>query len=101
VQIIPHSTNRNKLDADFGVQTIAPEYFFGRVRLPGSTLDGSRKKMEPLVSELGTWPNGKTDDCVMAHWFLSWNAPKLFQISARNAPQFQRPSWLAGADRFQ
>ena len=101
VQIIPHSTNRNKLDADFGVQTIAPEYFFGRVRLPGSTLDGSRKKMEPLVSELGTWPNGKTDDCVMAHWFLSWNAPKLFQVSARNAPQFQRPSWLAGADRFQ
>ena len=97
VQIIPHSTNRNKLDPDYGVQTIAPEYFFGRVRLPGSVADGARKKMEPLVHELGTWPDGKTDDCVMAHWFLAWNAPKLFQVTAKNPPAFRRPSWLEGS----
>jgi len=97
VQIIPHSTNRNKLDPDYGVQTIAPEYFYGRVRLPGSVADGSKKKMEPLVHELGTWPEGKTDDCVMAHWFLAWNAPKLFAVSPKNPPQFKRPSWLEGS----
>ena len=52
VQIIPHSTNRNKSDADYGVQTIAPHYFFGRVRLPGSVADGSKKAMEPLMPRI-------------------------------------------------
>ena len=35
VQVIPHTTGRNKSDPDYGVDTIAPHYQFGRVRLPG------------------------------------------------------------------
>lgn len=95
VNIVPHATHRNKSDDEYGVQTIAPHYRYGRVRLPGNVIDGSRKKMDPLIKELGTWPEGKTDDCVMAHWFLQWNAPRLFHVSGK-PPVFQRPSWMGG-----
>jgi len=97
INVVPHSTHRNKSDDDFGIQTIAPHYKFGRVRFPGNVLDGSRKKMDPMIKELGTWPDGKTDDCVMAHWFLQWNAPRLFHTSPKNPPQFKRPSWMGGS----
>lgn len=97
VNVVPHSTHRNKSDAEFGVQTLAPHYRFGRVRLPGAVADGSRKKIMPMVTELSTWPEGKTDDCVMAHWFLQWNAPKLFHVSPKNPPKFARPSWVGGS----
>lgn len=97
VNVVPHSTHRNKSDDGYGVQTIAPHYRFGRVRLPGAVMDGSRKKIEPMVKELNTWPEGKTDDCVMAHWFLQWNAPRLFHVSPKNPPKFNRPSWMGGS----
>lgn len=97
INIVPHSTHRNKSDEEFGVQTIAPHYRFGRVRLPGAVLDGSRRKIEPMVAELKVWPEGKTDDCVMAHWFLQWNAPRLFHVSPKNPPKFARPSWIGGS----
>ena len=96
VNIVPHSTHRNKSDEDYGVQTLAPQYRYGRVRLPGAVMDGSRKKIEPMVTELGTWPEGKTDDCVMAHWFLQWNAPRLFHVGQNNV-SFKRPSWMGGS----
>jgi hypothetical protein len=59
-------------------------------------MDGSRKKIEPMVTELGTWPEGKTDDCVMSHWFLQWNAPRLFHVGQNNV-SFKRPSWMGGS----
>lgn len=99
VTIVPHSTHRNKIDPDYGVQTIAPHYRFGRVRLPGNRLDGSRKAMEPLVTELATWPDGKTEDCIMAHWFLIWNAPRLFHVQTKPV-KFNRPSWMGRASRW-
>lgn len=96
INIVPHSTHRNKSDQEYGVQTIAPHYRYGRIRLPGAVMDGSRKKMEPMVTELSTWPEGKTDDCVMAHWFLHWNAPRLFYVNSKPAT-FKRPTWMGGS----
>jgi hypothetical protein len=96
VNIVPHSTHRNKSDEEYGVQTLAPHYRYGRVRLPGAVIDGSRKKIDPMITELSTWPEGKTDDCVMAHWFLQWNAPRLFHVGQNNV-SFKRPSWMGGS----
>jgi len=96
VNVVPHATHKNKSDPRFGVQTLAPHYEFGRVRLPGRVLDGSRRTSMKLVNELVDWPNGSTDDCVMAQWFLLWNAPNLFPENLGVAPRFERPSWLGG-----
>ena len=96
IQVTAHQTNRNKSDEEYGVQTLAPIYRDGRVRLPGNALDGSRVRMNSLVKEVTSWPNGSTDDCVMAHWFLVWNAPYLFAPDSGKTITFKRPSWMAG-----
>ena len=98
VSLVPHQTNRNKSDEEFGVQTLAPHYKAGRVRFPGGgDYIGSKTTMKPMVKELIQWPEGSTDDTVMAHWFLIWNAPNLFHAGIGNAPKFARPSWMSGS----
>jgi len=94
VNLIPHQTNRNKSSEDYGVQTLAPHYKAGRVRLPGGDYIGSKAIIKPMVKELTQWPEGQTDDTVMAHWFLIWNAPNLFHGASASAPKFSRPSWM-------
>lgn len=100
VALIPHTTHLNRNDADFGVQTIGPHYKFGRVRLPGKDkVDGGsapgRQTAMKLVDEVTRFPDSATDDCVLAHWFLEWNLPRI--SPPERAPQRQaRPSWMAG-----
>lgn len=68
VHFIQHTTARNKLDPDYGVETIAPLFREGRVRIPWG--DGaSRIEFAPLVDELLRYPEGQTTDLVMSTWF--------------------------------
>lgn len=92
--LIPHETTMNKSDEKYGVQSIASHYEYGRVRLPGSRLDHSRVKSMRLVDELVRWPEGSTDDCVMANWFLEWNLPKIVAPDRSSWPTMKRPSWF-------
>ena len=91
VQIIAHQTHRNKADATFGVQTIAPHYQHGRVRLPGKGM--ARLASMKLVEEVTRWPEGGSDDCVMAHWFMEWNLPRIYTPEVDSTPLW-RPSWV-------
>jgi hypothetical protein len=95
VLVIPHQTHRNKSDPEFGVQSLASLYKFGRVRLPGRQgADPGRIAAMKLVDEVTRWPQGATDDCVMAEWFLEWNLPRLLparRVDLRSQP---RPSWI-------
>ena len=91
VDIIPHTTSRNKSDPNYGVETIAPHWRFGRVRLPGRG-DGKTVAMR-LVDEVTKYPHGRTDDCVMAEWFFEWNLPQLSLPSAVQQSSW-RPSWV-------
>lgn len=63
VLIVPHQTHRNKSDEEYGVETIAPHYKYGRIRLPGKATDGSRMASMKLVDEVTRWPDSGTDDC--------------------------------------
>jgi len=104
VNLVPHQTNRNKSDESYGVQTLAPHYKAGRVRFPGGgTYLESKAVMKPMVKELIQWPEGSTDDTVMAHWFLIWNAPHLFDGNNGQVYQFSnRPAWVQrNANRFK
>ena len=94
IHLIPHETTMNKADELLGVQSIRDHYRYGRVRLPGarSPLRGRTQSMQ-LVDELVRWPEGSTDDCVMAHWFLEWNLPKLVTVPRELQPKLPRPTW--------
>jgi len=92
VDIIPHTTGRNKTDEEFGVQTLAPHYRYGRIRLPASMQ--SKQRIMPLIDEVTKYPHGRTDDCVMAQWFFEWNLPDVTPKGAYNAAPVWRPSWV-------
>lgn len=93
VNVLPHQTHRNKADSDFGVQTIAPHWEFGRVRLPGKQRDPGRLGAMKLVDEVTRWPDGSTDDCVMAQWFFEYNLPNIF-TPAGNVYRLRRGDYL-------
>lgn len=63
VELTKHQTLRNKSDPSYGIQSLGPEYRFGRMRLPGKVDDGSKKRVSQLVKEVTQYPNGSTDDC--------------------------------------
>lgn len=98
VALVPHTTQHNRNDKDFGVQTIGPHYKFGRVRLPGKVkVDGgaapAKQTSMRLVDEVCRWPDSSTDDCVLAHWFLEFNLPRIAPPKV-DIPKAKRPSWL-------
>ena len=104
VQVIPHSTHRNKSDPDYGVQSIAPHYQFGRVRLPGKPYSQGKANALSLAKEVTHYPQSSTSDCLMAQWFFEWQLPHIFR-PPRPAAHAWRPSWAAGdnktmADKF-
>ena len=90
VDIIPHQTNVNKSDKDYGVWSLAPHYRYGRVRLPGTVQ--ARSVVQRLVNEVTRYPDARYDDQVLAQWFLEWNLPRLTIASVNNAV-YERPSW--------
>jgi hypothetical protein len=92
VEIVPHSTHRNKSDPEYGVETIAQHYQFGRVRLPYKRNSDGWVCSTKLIEEVTHYPHGRTDDCVMAHWFLEWNLPKIYAPEVAEGKQW-RPSW--------
>lgn len=72
VAIIAHTTGKNKSDDRYGIWALASRFKFSRIHLPYADVE-SRAKVQPLIDEATTWPNGQTDDCVMASWFLLWH----------------------------
>ena len=91
VEVIPHNTNTNKSDANYGVTTISQHWRFGRVRLMGKG-EGKVRSMH-LIDEVTKYPHGRTDDCVMAEWFFEWNIPNLYQPKTQKV-QAWRPNWV-------
>lgn len=89
VTIVPHQTTMRKNDTELGVQSIASYFKFGRIRLPGY----SRAEVKPFTDELIRWPNGRTDDCVMACWFYFLHEPSIVPPKVA-PPRFSRPSWI-------
>ena len=96
VDVIPHNTNAiNKNDEQLGVTALQPHYKFGRVRLPGKG-EGKVRSMR-LIDEVTRYPHGtRTDDCIMAQWFLEWNLPNLY--IPKTTVKTWRPSWVKNAN---
>lgn len=92
VNIVPHTTSRNKLDENLGVEALLPPLWrAGQVRLPD--LRDNWKTMA-FIDEMTSWTRDKKNgtDLVMAHWFAELHAPQLRPVNA--PPRLWRPSWL-------
>jgi hypothetical protein len=102
VELVPHYTHsRNKGDPKYGVQMLGPLWRVGRIRLPGKQRTEARPHSLLLVNEVTRWnPDGtgsRTDDCVMAQWFLEHNLEKLYVPQGLGVKQW-RPTWVSGQD---
>lgn len=92
VDIIPHTTlGPNKHDKEYGVESIAANWRFGRVRLPWKG-DGQLRSYK-LIEEVLRYPFGTTNDCVMAEWMFELKLPDL-SISQDVSTPADRPQWL-------
>ena len=68
-KVMPHDTTRwNKSDTELGIWSLAADFEAGRIRFPWATPE-DRAKMQPLIDEILAYPNGQTDDVLMALWF--------------------------------
>jgi hypothetical protein len=94
VNLVPHQTTQRRHDPEYGVQSIAPHFKYGRVRLPGR----SHQAIKPFTDELTRWPNGRTEDTVMACWFFEIYRPQIINPAQAHI-QFWRPSWSRSAQR--
>lgn len=98
VTFLPHTTAANKTDPAYGVQTIAEWFRQGRIRLPSGD-PHSRVMVKHLVDEVLAWPEGRTDDQVMALWFLTRAMTFQYAPKAGARPTLPRPSWVRPAGR--
>jgi hypothetical protein len=75
VRVLAHHTGANKNDDDLGVESLAGDFEFGRIRLPWG--DAAGKEMcKILEREANEWPVGKINDVLMALWFIKFNFRK-------------------------
>jgi transposase-like protein len=92
VNVLPHTTTRNKLDENMGVEALLPPLFrSGAVRLP--TMRANWKTLA-AADELAKWTRDKKNgtDIVMALWMAVLNLPNLTNMKL--PPRQWRPSWL-------
>jgi len=73
VLIKGHTTGRNKVDEDYGVENIRPRFRLGKVNLPFNQDDlRTRVKVNEFAKELQEYPDGAFNDQVMSYWFLDY-----------------------------
>jgi hypothetical protein len=92
VNVIPHTTSRNKLDESLGVEALLPPIVrSGALRLP--SMRGNWKTLA-ATDELTKWTRDKKHgtDIVMALWMAILNLPNLTQ--SKPPPRQWRPKWL-------
>jgi hypothetical protein len=66
----------NKNNAEYGVQSLASDFEFERISLPYGDETG-RRMSDLLSNEALMYPDGETNDLLMALWFVKFNYKKL------------------------
>jgi hypothetical protein len=110
LNVMPHTTGKNKQHPEFGISAMATWYHAGRISLPFGTHE-ARHKTKQLLRQLELWTTdgvtkrGAKTDIKMAHWFpfptiqkwaKSAKKPiKLLLVSDQSYPTLDsnEPSW--------
>jgi hypothetical protein len=92
VNVIAHTTSRNKIDENLGVEALLPQLFrSGAIRTPSMR---ENWKTLAFIEEHSSWTRDKKNgtDLVMACWMAMLHLPNLSPVQR---PQKKwRPSWL-------
>jgi len=67
VRIQPHTTNSNKWDKEFGVESTAVLFHQGMISIPWGSAP-SAQKLQPLIEQLTGFPHMEVSDLAMAFW---------------------------------
>ncbi len=84
-RLVKHRTQGNKTDPVLGVQSLAVDFEFGRIRLPFGDAE-SMRQTTLLKTEACEYPYGATDDLLMALWFAKAN----YRTLSRPRPALQQ-----------
>lgn len=68
VRVVPHQTQGNKWDPQFGVESLAPLLANGMFSIPWGNAP-SAQRFQPLLEEMVAFPMGVLSDRLMALWF--------------------------------
>ena len=79
VRFILHHTGVNKNSMEYGVQSLAGDFEFANISLPYGDEEG-RRMSDLLASEALVYPEGQTNDILMALWFIKFRYKKLRPI---------------------
>ena len=94
VTFVPHQTHQNKNDPKYGVTSIADFFRQGIVRLPAGD-PTTRLDISTFTHELTRWPEARTDDEVMACWFIFKAIDSTYTPRNYKPPQQQRPDYVS------
>lgn len=95
---VPHTTSVNKRDPKFGFESIGDLFRQGMIRLPwGSPM--SRLQMAYLTQEAIAYPDGDTDDVLMAVWFQKLAVENHYTPRQQGMYRMSTPTWMGGARR--
>lgn len=80
VRVVGHTTNQNKWDPQFGVESMAPLMEMGMYSIPWASAP-TAKQWQPFIEELIAFPMGRTADRVMSWWFAELGIRQYLQRS--------------------
>ena len=94
VVTVQHTTARNKSDPEFGVETIAPLFEFGHIRLPMLGTQARVTSMK-LISEVTQYDGDPPDDLIMSTWFAAFQMKNIYHPPSKGERAW-RPGWVSG-----
>lgn len=98
VRAIPHQTNRNKQDPEYGLESIGDLFRQGYIRIPWGDFR-TRTVMQDLVTEGTRYPDYDTDDLVLSTWFHKLAVENHYTPHTKAMYRLNRPAWLQSARR--
>lgn len=93
VRFVPHQTNRNKNDTEFGLESIGDLFRQGKIRLPYGSVAAARKSAA-LVTEGLAYPEADTTDLLMSTWFGKLAVEKHYRPYQAAQPRMPRPDFI-------
>ena len=98
ITFVPHTTSVNKRDPKFGFESIGDLFRQGFIRMPYST-PTARLNMQYLITEAIQYPDGDTDDTLMATWFMKLAIENHYTPARLGMYRMERPQYLTTARR--
>jgi hypothetical protein len=86
IRFLMHKTNVNKADLELGVDSLGIDAELGRISLPWGTL-AAREATKLIIDEGLVYPAGRSDDLLMALWFIKWQQKNLAKDRRRKMRQ--------------